>query len=61
MSAPAVGVNPEKVINRLAQQIGVLNAELAMRDAALDDVQQQLAAAREIIAGLEQGSSEAPS
>lgn len=57
MSAPT-RVDPEKVIGKLAAQIGGLHAEIAMRDAAIEDVQQQLAAAREIIAGLEQGTSE---
>lgn len=35
MSAP-VGVDPEKVIGRLSQQIAAMVAELAMRDVALE-------------------------
>ena len=32
----STGVDPEKVIARMAQQIGGLHAELAMRDVALE-------------------------
>ena len=32
----STGLDPEKVINRLSQQIGALSAELAMRDVALE-------------------------
>lgn len=42
MSAP-VGVDPEKVIGRLAQQIGALYAELAMREAALEAAHARIA------------------
>lgn len=42
MSA-SIGVDPEKVINRLSQQIGQMAAELAMRDAALDAAQARIA------------------
>lgn len=47
-------VDPEAVIQRLAQQVGSMAAELAMRDAAL-------AAAQDRIAELEQAAAqEAP-
>lgn len=32
----STGVDPEKVINRLAQQVGAMAAEIAMRDIALE-------------------------
>lgn len=32
----ATGLDPEKVISRLARQIGEMAAELAMRDVALE-------------------------
>ena len=41
-------VDPQKVISRLAQQLAVLHAEIAMRDVALE-------AANERIAELEGG------
>lgn len=36
-------VDPEKVIGRLAQQIGAMAAELAMRDTALEAAQERIA------------------
>lgn len=39
----STGVDPEKVIGRLAQQIGGMAAELAMRDAALEAAQARIA------------------
>jgi hypothetical protein len=33
---PDLAVNPEAVIQRLANQVGAMAAELAMRDAALE-------------------------
>jgi hypothetical protein len=36
-------VDPEKVINRLAQQIGAMAAELAMRDTALEAAHERIA------------------
>lgn len=38
-----VQVDPEKVIQRLATQIGQMAAELAMRDAALDAAHARIA------------------
>lgn len=39
----STGVDPEKVIGRLAQQIGAMAGELAMRDAALEAAQARIA------------------
>jgi hypothetical protein len=41
MSAPQI--DPEAVIRRLAQQIGGMSAELAMRDAALEAAHERIA------------------
>jgi hypothetical protein len=60
VSAPT-RVDPEKVIGKLATQIGGLHAEIAMRDAALEEAQEQLAEARGRIAELEQGGEKASS
>jgi hypothetical protein len=40
---PDLAVNPEVVIQRLANQIGQMAAELAMRDAALEAAQGRIA------------------
>lgn len=50
MSAP-VGIDAEKVINRLAQQIGAMHAELAMRDAALEAAHARIAELEEAATG----------
>lgn len=39
----SVGVDPEKVIARLSQQISAMVVELAMRDTALDAAHAELA------------------
>lgn len=39
----SVGVDPEKVISRLSQQVGAMAAELAMRDVALEAAHAELA------------------
>ena len=39
----SLGVDPEKVISRLAQQIGAMAAELAMRDTALEAAHARIA------------------
>lgn len=39
----ATGVDPEKVINRMAQQLGGMAAELAMRDVALEAAHARIA------------------
>lgn len=42
MSAP-IGVDPERVIARLSQQVGQMAAELAMRDVALEAAHARIA------------------
>lgn len=37
-----VSVDPEKVIQRLAAQVGQLSAEIAMRDTALEQAQARI-------------------
>lgn len=49
----SIGVDPEKVIQRLSSQIGGMAAELAMRDTALE-------AAHARIAELEQAAEPKP-
>jgi hypothetical protein len=39
----AIGVEPEKVIARLSQQLGGMAAELAMRDVAIEELQARVA------------------
>lgn len=39
----STGLDPEKVIQRMAQQIGQMAAELAMRDVALEAAHTRLA------------------
>ncbi len=39
----SVTVDPEKVIQRLSQQVGAMAAELAMRDTALEAAQARIA------------------
>lgn len=38
-----MGIDPEKVVARLSQQIGTLSAELAMRDVALEAAHARIA------------------
>ena len=38
-----VQIDPEKVINRLSQQVGQMAAELAMRDVALEEAHARIA------------------
>lgn len=42
MSAP-IGVDPEKVISRLSQQVGSMAAEMAMRDTVIEAQQARIA------------------